>query len=183
MTNGDYQSLLDFWFSEETKAKWFNSTPEFDQALTDQYLSVWQAAKNGQLKHWQSSAAGSLALIIILDQLPLNMFRGQPQSFATEAMSRDVAAHAIQQGHDQQLTDLQKAFIYLPYMHSEDMADQERSVELFENAGLTDNLKWAKHHRDIVKRFGRFPHRNAVLSRESSQEEIDYLNSKESFKG
>lgn len=183
MTDHDYQAIINFWFSEDVKANWFNATPEFDQSLKDQFQPAWESAKSGQLKHWQDSAEGALALVIILDQLPLNMFRAQPESFSTEAMSREVAAHSIEQGFDQQLPDQQKAFLYLTYMHSEDLADQDRSIELFEQAGLTDNVKWAKHHRDIVKRFGRFPHRNAILGRKSSQAEIDYLNSKEGFKG
>jgi len=119
--------------------------------------------------------------VVLLDQMPLNMFRGQPESFSTEAQSREVAGRAIERGLDQSLPDNQKAFLYLPYMHSEALVDQDRSVELFERAGLRENLRWAKHHRGIVRRFGRFPHRNAILGRESTPDEIEWLASPDSF--
>ncbi len=175
--------ILDFWFSEPASKRWFNSTPEFDQELCDRFMHTYEAARADQLDNWQESASGALALVIILDQFPLNMFRNQPQSFATEACSREVARTAIDKGFDQQFTDAQKAFLYMPLMHSEELADQERSVELYEKAGLTNNIRFAKHHRDIVKRFGRFPHRNAILGRESSKQELEYLNSKQAFHG
>lgn len=183
MDETDYQNLLEYWFAEPTRKMWFNATPEFDQQLRHDYLHIWQAAKAGQLNHWQTSAAGALALVIVLDQFPLNMFRGQAESFSTEAQSREVAAQAIAAGLDQQLNNEQKPFLYLPYMHSEDIQDQNRSVELFQQANLTDNVKWAKHHRDIVQRFGRFPHRNAILNRSATDEEVAYLNSEGGFKG
>lgn len=179
----DHQDILDFWFAEATRKKWFNSTTEFDQQIREKYQALWQAARDGELVDWQDSAAGALALVILLDQFPLNMFRDKPESFSTEAMSREVAAQAIEAGLDQHMDDQQKAFLYLPFMHSEDLQDQNRSVALFEQAGLMDNLKWAKHHRDIVQRFGRFPHRNSILGRNSSQDELAYLNSENSFKG
>jgi uncharacterized protein (DUF924 family) len=111
------------------------------------------------------------------------MFRGKTEGFAGEAPSRQVAARAIEQGFDQSLDDVQKGFLYMPYMHSEDMADQDRVIELFAEAGMDNNLKWAKHHRDIVVRFGRFPHRNVILGRQSTPEEIAYLQSDEAFTG
>jgi uncharacterized protein (DUF924 family) len=175
--------LLDFWFSERVSKLWFNATPEFDQELRDRFMPIYQLACEGRLDHWTSSANGALALVIIFDQLPLNMFRGKPKSFATESKSRDIAAHAIEKGLDQQLSRKQKAFLYMPFMHSENIADQDRSVELFEKAGLQENLRFAHHHRDIVKRFGRFPHRNQILGRQSSQAESEYLASKEAFHG
>lgn len=110
MMQFEYQPILDFWFSEQVKPKWFNSTAEFDQAVKDQYLRLWQAAKAGQLNHWCETATGALALVIILDQFPLNMFRAQPESFATEAQSREIATRAIANGFDQQLDDRQKVF-------------------------------------------------------------------------
>ena len=109
------------------------------------------------------------------------MFRDQPESFSTEAQSRAVASRAIGNGFDAALPDDRKAFVYLPFMHSETLADQDRSVELFEAAGLDFNLKWARRHRDIVRRFGRFPHRNAILGRTSSPEELAWLASPEGF--
>lgn len=179
----DHQQVIDFWFSEPVRPMWFNATPEFDAQLREEYLQTYAAALNGELAHWAETAEGALALVICLDQLPLNMFRGQAESFAGEAPSREVAAAAIAQGFEQQLGNEQKAFLFLPYMHSESLADQDRSVALFEQAGLMENLRWAKHHRDIVAHFGRFPHRNAILGRESTAEELAWLASDGAFNG
>jgi uncharacterized protein (DUF924 family) len=178
-----YQELIEFWFSEETSKHWFNSTPAFDQALIDSYESTWVEAKQGKLDHWQQSATGSLALVIVLDQFPLNMFRGQAKCFSTESQSRDVARVAIDQGFDQELAPGQVSFLYMPFMHSEDLDDQALGVELFKKPGLESNYRFARHHYNIVERFGRFPHRNKILGRESSDAEIEYLNSKEGFQG
>jgi len=177
------EALVDFWFSEPVRPLWFNATPAFDAELRQHYLSTYRAALAGQLSAWEATPLGALALVICLDQLPLNMFRGQAESFAGEAPSRAVAGRAIDRGLDQVLTDAQKAFLYLPYMHSESLVDQDRSVALFAAAGLKDNLHWARHHRDIVRRFGRFPHRNAILGRESTPEEDAWLASEGAFRG
>jgi uncharacterized protein (DUF924 family) len=179
----EIKELLSFWFSEPVKKLWFNSTPEFDAELKKKYLHFVERAKRGELDGWVSDAHGALALVIILDQFPLNIFRQQALSFATEGKARQVADLATKKGLDQLLSSEQKAFLYLPFMHSEDLADQDKSVELFEKAGLTENLRYAKHHRELIRRFGRFPHRNRILGRESSAEEIAYLNSKEAFLG
>lgn len=175
--------VIEFWFSEPVRKLWFDSTPAFDQQLRERFGATYEAAAAGELDDWQRTPAGALALVIVLDQFPLNMFRGEARSFQTEARSREVAAAAIERGLDDSLDDKQKAFLYLPFMHSESLADQDRSVALFESAGLKDNLKWAYHHRDIVRRFDRFPHRNAILGRESTPEEAAYLDSDEAFTG
>lgn len=177
------RELLDFWFSEQVAKLWFNSTPAFDNELRERFGATYAAACRDQLEHWQETAEGALALVILLDQIPLNIFRGQPQSFATEARARAVAEQAIAHGLDARLSGPQKAFLYMPYMHSEKQADQDISVDLFSRAGLDNNLRFAKHHREIVRRFGRFPHRNAILGRESTPEEIEWLASKDAFKG
>lgn len=175
--------LIEFWFSERVASLWFNSTPEFDQELRDRFMATYQAACQHKLDAWQGSAVGALALVIIYDQLPLNMFRGEAQGFATEARAREVASQAITNGYDQDLAEKQRTFLYMPFMHSENLADQDRAVELFEKAGLKNNLRFAHHHRDLIRRFGRFPHRNAILGRESNPEEIEYLNSEQAFHG
>jgi len=175
--------IIDFWFSNPVRRLWFESTPEFDRQVHERFLATFEAASAGRLDAWQESPAGALALVIVLDQFPLNMFRGDARSFSTEARARHVAAAAIERGFDEPLDAEHKAFLYLPFMHSESTADQKRSVELFEAAGLKDSLKWAYHHRDIIARFGRFPHRNAILGRESTPEEITYLASDEAFHG
>jgi uncharacterized protein (DUF924 family) len=178
-----YQDLIDFWFSEDASKHWFNSTEAFDQALIDSYEATWVEAEQGKLDHWQQSAAGSLALVIVLDQFPLNMFRGQVKSFSTESQSRDVARVAIDKGFDQELPASQVSFLYMPFMHSEDLDDQALGVELFNKPGLESNYRFARHHYSIVERFGRFPHRNKILGRESSAAEVEYLDSREGFQG
>ena len=179
----DYQDVIDFWFDEKTKPLWFNSNDEFDLKLRNEYFDVYNAAKNEELIAWQQEVLGSLALVIILDQFPLNMFRGLPQSFETEALSRAVAAKAINEGFDAELNAEQKVFLYMPYMHSENIKDQNESLILFNQEGMELNLDFARHHYEIVKQFGRFPHRNKILGRESSKEELEYLNSDKAFKG
>ena len=175
--------LVDFWFTEEVAKRWFNSTKEFDSQLRERYLDLYESATHGHLDHWRDTALGSLALVILFDQIPLNIFRGQARSFATEEHARRVASIAIKHDFDQQLTGKQKAFLYMPFMHSENMQDQNFSVALYEKAGLEDNLRFAKHHRGIIERFGRFPHRNAILKRNSTPEELAYLDSPEAFHG
>jgi uncharacterized protein (DUF924 family) len=119
----------------------------------------------------------------VLDQFPLNMFRGQVKSFSTESQSRDVARVAIDKGFDQELPASQVSFLYMPFMHSEDLDDQVLGVELFNKPGLESNYRFARHHYNIVERFGRFPHRNKILRRESSDAEVEYLSSREGFQG
>lgn len=173
--------LLDFWFHEESARRWFDSTPGFDAELRAGFEDLWYQARDGQLADWEATAEGALALVILLDQMPLNMFRNQPEGYSTEALSREVAGRAIAQGFDSVLDDAQKVFLYMPYMHSESLADQDRAVELFGQAGLADNARWAVHHREIVRRFGRFPHRNVILGRTSTPAELEWLASADGF--
>jgi uncharacterized protein (DUF924 family) len=178
-----YQELINFWFSEAVSKHWYNSTKAFDRALLEAYEQTWLDAKQARLDHWQQSAEGSLALVILLDQLPLNMFRGQAKCFTTEAQSRDVAGAAIEKGFDRELAVNQVSFLYMPFMHSEDLDDQALGVKLFDKPGLENNYRFARHHHGIVERFGRFPHRNKILGRQSTDAEIEYLNSKQGFQG
>jgi uncharacterized protein (DUF924 family) len=175
--------ILDFWFSDSAKALWFNSTPAFDEEVHERFESLYQRAKGGQLDAWCDNAEGALAVCIVLDQFPLNMYRGRAESFAGESKARSVAKLAIDSGFDKNTSIDKRAFYYLPFMHSENMADQNYSVTLFEQAGLTENLVYAKHHRDIIKRFGRFPHRNKILNRTSTPQEQEYLASRDGYKG
>ncbi|MET0071741.1 MAG: DUF924 family protein [Candidatus Thiodiazotropha sp.] len=183
MNHDEQDQLIDFWFSDRVRPLRFKSTAEFDREIRDLYFSLWQRAQRGELEQWKTSKEGCLALVILLDQFPLHMFRGQAEAFATEQQSRDVADQAIEAGFDRQMPAAWRAFLYLPFMHSESLADQDRSVALFAAAGLESNLKWAKHHRELIRRFGRFPHRNEILGRESSADEIDYLKSDGAFTG
>jgi uncharacterized protein (DUF924 family) len=175
--------VLAFWFSGRVRSRWFHSTPQLDREIRERFEPLWRRADAGDLDHWGDTAEGALALAILLDQFPLNMYRGRPESFATEAAARAVADTAIARGLDRELNPEQQAFLYMPFMHSEALADQERSLELFSQPGLEHNRQWAGHHRDIIARFGRFPHRNAILGRENSAEEQAWLDSDEAYRG
>lgn len=181
--NFSSRDIIHFWFEDIDNKLWFNSTPELDAEIKARFEELFQAALKNELSEWQDTAEGCLALIIILDQFPLNMYRGKPESFAGEAKAIETAKIAVEKGFDQMLEKKHKAFMYMPFMHSEKLEDQDLSVELFEKAGLEHNLRFAKHHRDIIRTYGRFPHRNKILGRESSQSELDYLASDEAFLG
>ena len=172
-----------FWFAPDVRPLWFAATPAFDAALRARFPSTYQAAAADRLTDWETTAEGALALVIVLDQFPLNRFRGQPESFATEAAARAVADRAIARSFDQALPPEQRQFLYLPFMHGEALADQERSVRLYQQPGLEEALRFARHHRDLMVRFSRFPHRNAILGRLSTPEERAYLASPEAFHG
>lgn len=177
------EDILDFWYSPRAKEKWFSSTPEFDSELSEKYADTWQSAAEDKLHDWSDTPTGCLALAIVLDQFPLNMFRGQPKSFQTEEKAREVARQAITKGFDKMLPKERLAFLYMPFMHSETLSDQEYSVSLFEAAELLDNIFFARHHHELIRRFGRFPHRNRILERASTKEELEYLNSSAAFNG
>ena len=137
----------------------------------------------GECDAWKQTPEGSLALAIVLDQFPLNMFRDTPDSFSTEQLAIDVALEAIAGGQDEALPKNRVSFLYMPLMHSESLVHQDLCVERFESAGLKQNLRFAEHHRELIRRFGRFPHRNAILGRESTGDELAYLDSEEAFTG
>lgn len=176
-------AILDYWYSEAVRPCWFNSTPALDAEIRARFESLWCQAAAGELDAWQATPEGALALVIILDQLPLNMYRGRPEAFSTEQKAVAVAKGAIECGLDKQIARDRLMFLYMPLMHSEHLADQDLSVSSFASAGLADNLRWAEHHRNLVRRFGRFPHRNAILGRPSTPEELEYLDSPQAFKG
>lgn len=179
----DPQTILDFWFAGDTRRAWFRSTPAHDAEIRTRFEDLWRRAARGELDAWAQTPLGAVALVIVLDQFPLNMFRGQPEGYATEAAALAIAGLAVDAGLDRELPAEQRAFLYMPFMHSEDLADQDRAVALFDEAGLAENLRFARHHREIVRRFGRFPHRNRVLGRRSTPEEEAYLGSKDAFLG
>jgi uncharacterized protein (DUF924 family) len=166
--------LLAFW-REAGEDRWYKKDDAFDEAVRGRYLALWQDAAAGQLSSWEASDDGALALVILLDQFPRNMFRGDPRTFATDAMAREVAARAIARGVDERVDPVLRQFLYLPFMHSEALPDQLRCVELFRNTGNADNLEYALDHADIIRRFGRFPHRNGVLGRSTTTEEQAFL--------
>ena len=178
-----YKLVLNFWFSEPVKKLWFKSTPKFDAEVHSKFHSLWLLAKEKQLTEWKENADGCLALVIVLDQLPLNMFRGDAKSFSTEADAIQISHFAISKNFDEELDPTRLPFLYMPLMHSENIEDQNLSVELFSKSGLEKNLRFAKHHRDIIKKYGRFPHRNLILNRTSTTEELEYLKSPQAFTG
>ena len=177
------QTILDFWFSDSAKKRWFNSTKEFDDEILTKFESTWKLASTNRLDHWKQSAWGTLALVIVLDQFPLNMYRGMAKSYSTEQNAIEVSYYAISKKFDSKLNKLQLPFLYMPLMHSENINDQNLCVKLMRDAGLDHNLRYAKHHHEIITKFGRFPHRNEALNRESTNEELEYLASPHAFKG
>jgi len=175
--------IIDFWFSDNMQKSWFSSTPELDNSIRINYKALWEAAASGELDHWSNNATGSLALIIILDQFPLNMFRNQAISFSTEQKAVSITCIAIEKKQDLDLDKDKLAFLFMPLMHSEDIKKQNLSVKLFKRHQLKNNIKFAEHHQAIIKQFGRFPHRNRILNRENTQDEESYLNSEHAFLG
>ncbi|HTU66085.1 MAG TPA: DUF924 family protein [Steroidobacteraceae bacterium] len=167
------QAVLDFW-EEAGPAMWFAKDAAFDRRFRERFLLDHEAAARGELAHWQATPEGALALVILLDQFPRNAFRGTARMYATDASGRKAASLALAAGYDRIFPVALRKFFVLPFAHSEDLADQERSVALARRLGA-DDLAHAEHHRDIVRRFGRFPHRNAILGRDSTTEEKEYL--------
>ncbi len=169
--------VLTFWKDEVGVEKWYMGSTALDKEIIDRFMTTYEAARDGRLDHWQDDATGSLALLLLLDQFPRNMFRGDPQSFATDAKARDVARGAIEKGQDVEVEGLVRQFFYLPFEHSELLADQDFGYERLSRA-MPDHelgLLHARSHREIINRFGRFPFRNDVLGRESSSEEQEFM--------
>ncbi len=175
----DYQRVLDFWF-EEHPDNWFIKNPDFDKKIQSEFESLHHSLKDLPRTEVTSSPQEALAIIIVLDQFSRNMYRGTQKAFETDKIALCIAKESIQKGYDKKLTPLQRVFMYLPFEHSEDLEDQKDSVkfytELFEeNPSFADFLDYAIQHLNIIKRFGRFPHRNKILGRESTPEEIEFL--------
>jgi uncharacterized protein (DUF924 family) len=166
--------VLAFWRAAGP-GKWFAKDTAFDDDIRTRFLETYDAAAAGKLSGWEQSAEGALALIVVLDQFPRNMFRGNARTYAADPQARAVAKRALLRGFDQKLPLSDRQFFYLPFEHSEAMADQERSCALVAATGDADLLKWAQLHADIIRRFGRFPHRNAMLGRATTAEEQAFL--------
>jgi len=166
--------VISFWREVGPKG-WFEKDAAVDEDIRTRFLRLHETAAAGGLKSWEQNAEGALALLILLDQFPRNMFRGEARAYATDPLARAIAASAIVHGFDAQVMPDMRGFFYLPFEHSEDMADQERSVALCKASGDAEALKWAEVHADIIRRFGRFPHRNRALGRATTPEEQAYL--------
>jgi uncharacterized protein (DUF924 family) len=177
-----YSEVLEFWFGAspgESRPEWFRKDAAFDAQIRERFGELHARAARGELDAWRKAPASMLALVVMLDQFSRNMFRDDARAFAQDARARECAHQALARGDDQTLLPVQRQFLYLPLEHSEDMADQDRCVELMrsldafpETRGLAS---WAERHRDIVRRFGRFPHRNAALGRATTAAEAEFL--------
>jgi uncharacterized protein (DUF924 family) len=166
--------VLVFWRALG-RDRWFSQDDEIDAEIRRRFLATYEAAVAGLLAGWEDTAQSALALLIVLDQFPRNMFRASARAFLADAQARAIAGRALARGFDQAIARGERGFFYLPFMHSEDLADQERSVALYQAADDADGLKFALIHADIIRRFGRFPHRNAVLGRETTADEQVFL--------
>ena len=165
------EQVLAFWFGQDRK-KWFVKDPAFDDEIRSRFLPLYERAAAGSLAEWQSDRKHCLALVIVLDQFPRNMFRSTARAFEGDPRAREAAREILARGWDQGYTDEERTFAYLPFEHSESLEDQELSMRLFQG---NENLEWARKHWEIIRRFGRFPHRNAALGRQSTPEEIEFL--------
>ena len=174
--------VIAFW-KEAGPGKWFARDEAFDALFRERFEAAHHTAARRALDHWAATAEGALALLILLDQFPRNAFRGTGHAFATDPLARHFAERALEAGHDLQIEGDIRRFFYLPFQHSENLADQARQVELFQTRmERKPDDRWAEHHHDIVARFGRFPHRNGVLGRETTPEEQAFLDA-DGFRG
>ena len=177
MSNGSANSAADvlaFWRAAGP-AKWFKKDAAFDAEIASRFQVLWRDAATGALADWEAAPETALSLVLVLDQFPRNMFRGKADAFATDPLARSVAERAIARGFDQKIPESERLFFYLPFEHSENLADQERATGLMRTLGDADLVRWAELHADVIRRFGRFPHRNSMLGRASTREEQEFL--------
>lgn len=177
--------VLDFWFGApgsaeygRVRALWFEKSPATDDAIRARFGAAVEAALHGAFEDWRTTPRGALALILLLDQFTRNVFRDTPRAFAGDARALATAQALVERGDDRSLTPYERQFAYLPFEHSEDRAAQETSLRLFTQLardGVPEALEWARKHYDVIARFGRYPHRNAILGRESTPEELEFL--------
>ncbi|WP_207063530.1 DUF924 family protein [Motiliproteus sp. SC1-56] len=170
-----YDTVLRFWFEELSPQDRWRKDAAIDQAITSRFGKTLEAAARGELEGWRAEPAGRLAEVMVLDQFSRHIFRDQPASFAQDPQALCLAQHALALGQAQRLPEDRRAFLYMPFMHSESRLIQRRSVQLFAEPGLEESYSFAVRHRDIIERFGRFPHRNAILGRQSTAEEQEFL--------
>jgi uncharacterized protein (DUF924 family) len=170
------EEVLHFWFDGDPsrhREVWFERNLEFDQSCT-RFADALHAARHGAYDHWTATTRGTLALVILLDQFSRNLHRNSPEAFAADIKALAIARAAIARGVDRALGPVERMFLYMPFMHAENLADQDEGVRLFTSLG-EESVRYAIHHREVIRRFGRFPHRNAALGRVSTEEEAEYL--------
>jgi len=170
-----YQNVLKFWFEEIEPVSWWRKDDAFDALLVERFSETHARAGRCELYGWRKEPEGRLAEIIVLDQFSRNMFRDSARAFASDPMSLTLSQEAIACGADQALTPVQRSFLYMPFMHSESLKIHEVAVELFRRNGIESNLDFEFKHKKIIEKFGRYPHRNKVLGRQSTTEEIEFL--------
>ncbi|MFT5675341.1 MAG: hypothetical protein ACI808_001272 [Paraglaciecola sp.] len=171
----EYLDVFDFWFTEIDKAKWWVKDKEFDHLLKTRFLDVYYSATKSELYSWRSTARGRLAEILVLDQFPRNIFRDTPQAFVSDPLALALSQEAISAGADAELSAIERSFLYMPFMHSESLKIHQVAVALYTKNGLESNLKFEIKHKEIIEKFGRYPHRNSILNRQSTPAEIDFL--------
>jgi uncharacterized protein (DUF924 family) len=169
------QDILKFWFEESTSSQWFVRDDAFDATIRERFLDTHNAAFKGELWHWRKTPQGRVAEVIVLDQFSRNLFRNDPRAFACDAMALALAQEAIDRHEDEKLPSQQRRFLYMPFMHSESATMHEVAMQLFISIADEHTLKYEKLHKKVIDQFGRYPHRNAVLARESTAEEIEFL--------
>ena len=167
------ETIVAFW-REVGADRWFKKDAALDDEIRRRFMATYEAAAAGMLTSWEQSAQGALALLILLDQFPRNMFRNDPRAFASDGLARAIASRAILNGFDGAFSDMRK-FFYLPFEHSENLGDQQRALAFYRAEKNAENLKWGEVHADIIRKFGRFPHRNAILGRVTTPEEQAFL--------
>jgi uncharacterized protein (DUF924 family) len=176
-----FETVLKFWFNQLTPAQWWKKDIALDQLIISKFSFTHQQAVAGELSSWRKTALGRLAEIIVLDQFSRNMFRGTPQSFMYDGMALILAQESISQGFDQELSTVEQSFLYMPFMHSESLQIHQEALLLFSEPGLVDSLDFEKQHFEIIKRFGRYPHRNKILGRSSTALEKQFLTEHSGF--
>jgi uncharacterized protein (DUF924 family) len=175
MTADAIDDIVRFWFEELTPKDWYRKDKALDAEIERRFAAIYAELKSELPANWLTTPKGWLAAILVLDQFPRNLFRDDPRAFATDAEALALSKRAIAAGIDMKLTPEERAFLYMPFQHSEDAADQARSIELFTAVGIPSNLDFAQRHKAIIDRFGRFPHRNGVLGRASTEDESEFL--------
>ncbi len=169
------EDILTFWFDEIKPAQWWKKDASFDAMIVARFADLHAQASCCELYSWRSSAHGRLAEVLVLDQFSRNMFRDTPRSFSADPLALALAQEAVATGADAELSPIQRSFLYMPYMHSESLLIHERAIELYTRNGIAENLSFEIRHKEIIERFGRYPHRNTILGRESTTEELAFL--------
>lgn len=167
-------TIVEFWWNAGPE-KWFAKDEAFDQTIRNRFLDIYEQAASGRLDEWMEEPTGALALVILLDQFPRNMFRGTPRVYETDERAKAIGVMALERGDHETVSEEINQFLAIPLMHSEKLEDQDACIAWMKRVGTKENVTYAEHHRDIIARFGRFPHRNAILGRESTEAEQAFL--------